>query len=304
MSTIVYMSVSALLSVTTALAIVVRIIANPLSNVFQKQLTAQAAHPLFITTTTFGFLSLLCLIFSLPLHLLSLSPAFWTIMLTVGLLSAAGNALLVKALQLGDLSVLGPINAYKSVVSIILGIALLGEVPGWLGIAGVLCIIAGSYFVLDAGATGQWSWALLHQPEIRYRLAALVCTATEAVFIKKAVLLSSPTIAFVFWCTLGFIVSLLWVAVALRHQWRQQLALVATHRRTYLLLFLSVGLMQLSTNFAFEGIQVGYALALFQLSAVLSVLFGYRFFQETHIRRKLLGAFIMVAGAVLITLAP
>ena len=297
------MSVSALLSFTTALAIVVRIIANPLSNVFQKQLTARSAHPLFITTTTFGLLSVLCLIFSPPLHLLRLPPAFWTTMLIVGLLSAAGNVLLVKALQLGDLSVLGPINAYKSVVSILLGIVLLGEVPGWLGLAGVVCIIAGSYFVLDSGAPGSWSWGVLRQPEIRYRLTALVCTATEAVYIKKAVLLSSPALSFVFWCVLEFVISLVWVALALRHQWRQQLAQVHTHWRTYLLLFLSVGLMQLSTNFAFEGIQVGYALALFQLSAVLSVLFGYRFFQEKNIRRKLLGAFIMVAGAVLITLA-
>lgn len=58
--------------------------------------------------------------------------------------------------------------------------------------------------------------------------------------------------------------------------------------------------MQVATNYAFSGTQVSYALALFQTSALLSVLFGYRFFGETDIRRKLIGAAIMVAGAVLI----
>ena len=60
--------------------------------------------------------------------------------------------------------------------------------------------------------------------------------------------------------------------------------------------------MQLSTNFAFEGIQVSYALALFQISALVSVFFGVHFFQETQLWKKLAGASIMVVGAVLIIL--
>jgi drug/metabolite transporter (DMT)-like permease len=58
--------------------------------------------------------------------------------------------------------------------------------------------------------------------------------------------------------------------------------------------------MQLTTLFAFGKLQVGYALALFQLSALISVVLGYRYFQERHIRKRLLGAAVMVAGAALI----
>ncbi|MEO8522975.1 MAG: EamA/RhaT family transporter, partial [Acidobacteriota bacterium] len=57
---------------------------------------------------------------------------------------------------------------------------------------------------------------------------------------------------------------------------------------------------QLATLLAFGVMQVGYSLALFQLSALVSVFLGYRYFHERHTRRRLLGAAIMVAGAALI----
>ncbi|GAA4463819.1 hypothetical protein GCM10023189_42280 [Nibrella saemangeumensis] len=285
----------------TSLAIIVRIVSNPLSNVFQKQLTQRSAEPLFITSATYGFLSLLCLFFWREIDFATLPTSFWWNAVIISLLAVLGNVFLVKALKTGDLSILGPVNAYKSVVSIVFGMVLLNEVPSWAGMLGVALIVVGSYFVLGSGRRGQgFSWALLKQSAIQLRLAALVCSAIEAVFIKKAMLLSSPVTVFVFWCVLGFIMTLLWIVLALRENWKEQVGLLFSQKITYLALFLSVGLMQFSTNVAFGGTQVGYALALFQTSALLSVVFGYQFFKERDIVQKLVGAAIMVTGAVLI----
>ena len=52
----------------------------------------------------------------------------------------------------------------------------------------------------------------------------------------------------------------------------------------------------------FGRLAVGYSLALFQLSALISVFLGHRYFQERDIRKRLAGAAIMVSGAVLIAL--
>lgn len=52
--------------------------------------------------------------------------------------------------------------------------------------------------------------------------------------------------------------------------------------------------------FTFKQLQVGYSLALFQLSTLISVFLGYRYFQEGNIRRRLLGSLVMVVGAALI----
>jgi drug/metabolite transporter (DMT)-like permease len=67
-------------------------------------------------------------------------------------------------------------------------------------------------------------------------------------------------------------------------------------------LALATGAMQLTTLLTFGKLQVGYSLALFQLSTLLSVFFGYRYFQEGQIPKRLLGAAIMAAGAMLIAL--
>ncbi|MRS61134.1 EamA family transporter [Larkinella terrae] len=285
----------------TTVAIVVRIVSSPLSNVFQKQLTQRAAEPLFVSSATYGFLSVLTISFWPELNLSNLPADFWLSVLIFNLIGVLGNVLLVKAIRTGELSVLGPINAYKSVVSIVFGILLLNEIPSWMGVMGVALIVAGSYVVLDSGQRGRgFSFDILKQPEIQFRLIALVCSAIEAVFIKRAMVLSSPMTTFILWCVLGFVFSFSWVILTLRRRWKEQIAVFSTEKGTYAALFVSAGLMQFSTNTAFGGMQVGYVLALFQTSALLNVLFGYQFFKEKNIVQKLIGAAIMVTGAVLI----
>jgi drug/metabolite transporter (DMT)-like permease len=60
--------------------------------------------------------------------------------------------------------------------------------------------------------------------------------------------------------------------------------------------------MLASTNYTLSHMPVGYALALFQLSILLSVVLGQRFFNELHLFKKLMGATIMVIGSALIIL--
>jgi uncharacterized membrane protein len=206
-------------------------------------------------------------------------------------------------LRSGDLSVLGPINAYKALVSLVLGILLIGEIPTAMGVAGMLLIIAGSYVVLESGATptgGSPFSQFSRNPGVQLRFAALALSATEAVFLKKALLLSSPLTTFLLWCVLGLPLAAAAAGVLLRDRLGDQIVLLRRHWRTYLWLALTTGVMQLTTLFAFGTLQVGYALALFQLSALISVVLGYRYFQERHIRKRLLGAAVMVAGAALI----
>lgn len=287
----------------TTFAVLIRIIANPLSNVFQKQLTHREANPLFVIAATYGFLAVACLGFWPQLRFTGLSTAFWQSMLVVGLFAMVGNVFLVKALHLGDLSVLGPINAYKSVVGLIVGIFLLNEIPGWWGLAGMLLIVIGSYVVLTNKQQRKgFSWGIFQRPEVKLRLAALVFSAIDGAFLKKAIVLSSPTTAFFYWCVFGFGFTLVWILLTMRKQWQRQLHLLFSEKITYLALFLTVGVTQVASNIALADMPVGYALALFQTSALVSVLFGYQFFNEQGILRKLIGAGIMVAGAIMITI--
>jgi drug/metabolite transporter (DMT)-like permease len=280
-----------------------RIISNPLSNVFQKKLTGNSASPVFIILVTHLLLSLAMLPILFQILPIQVGPSFYLNMVLCVLLAIAGNTLIVAALRVTDLSILGPINAYKSIVSLVLGIFLLGEIPTLMGATGILLILVGSYFFIDQGSERTEKNAFIQFFEdkgVQLRLAALILSATEAVFLKKALLLSSPLITFVFWCMLGTLASMVFNLFALKTGLHNQLVTFKQQIFIYLMLALTTGLMQFSTLYTFGVLQVGYSLALFQTSALLSVFFGYKFFQEKNVLQRLLGASIMMIGAIFI----
>lgn len=292
----------------TGVFVVARVVTNPVSNVFQKQLAQRGANPIFIIAATHALLTLVAIpllagIRWIDLSRVELGSPFWTNMAICTLLAVAGNALLVAALERSDLSLLGPVNSYKAVLSLGLGIFLLGEIPTAFGALGVLLILAGSCFVVDRapGQPHRNAFVLFFQDRgVQLRLAALVCSATEAVFLKRAILHATPLTTFLFWSILGLPVAATAVALFARGTARQELSRLNQHWRTYLWLAFTTGLMQATTLFTFGKLQVGYSLALFQLSTLLSVFLGYRYFAERNIGRRLVGAIIMVTGAVLI----
>ena len=209
--------------ILTSVAIILRVLSNPLGNVFQKQLTNRYNHPLLINFLTFLLLSVFCIIPAIQVRWLELPFEFWKYCILAGIVGATGNGFLVKALQCGDLSVLGPINSYKSVVGIIVGIFLLGEIPN------------------------LWGTAEVH-------------------LVKEFKRIKIRDIS------------------------------------SYFYLVLCIGTMQYTTNYVFDHMEVGYALALFQLSTIVSIFLGYRIFKEENITKKLIGSVIMVAGSVMIIL--
>jgi drug/metabolite transporter (DMT)-like permease len=285
----------------TVIAVLLRILSNPFANVFQKQLTAKGNHPLLVNFLTYFFLSLLCLFVVMDVDWQSLPQEFWIYSILGGIVGALGNGFLVKALQGGDLSVLGPINSYKSVVSIIVGIFLLGEIPNVWGLLGIALIIYGSYFVLDT-TEDRFSWSLLKRKEIQFRIWAMILTAIEAVFVKKVILASSAVLSFVTWCWFGALFSFILLFINKVNAVKDVKKINFKDWSKYLYLLICIGTMQLTTNYAFENMPVGYALSLFQLSTIVSVVLGHRIFKETEIKKKLIGSAIMIVGSVIIIL--
>ncbi len=289
-------------TVFIVIAVLLRILSNPFGNVFQKKLTAKGNHPLVVNFLSYFILSILCLPVADGIKWQELAAPFWTYSILGGIAGALGNGFLVKALQRGELSVLGPINAYKSVVGMITGILLLSEIPSVKGLLGVALIIWGSYFVLDT-TEDRFTWALLKRKEIQYRIWAMILTAIEAVLIKKVILYSSPTVAFLSWCWFGAIFSFLLLLVYRigTRQIRQQVQPATLVK--YLLLVICIGTMQMTTNYVLNHMPVGYALSLFQLSTIISVILGHRIFQEQGLLKKLIGSIIMIIGSIVVIAA-
>jgi drug/metabolite transporter (DMT)-like permease len=288
--------------VLITIAVLLRIFSNPLANVFQKQLTSGHHHPLLVNFMTYLLLSAASIPF-IPFIPWKAQPVeFWIYSILGGITGALGNGFLIKALQKGDLSVLGPVNSYKSVVGVFIGIFLLGEIPDFLGLLGIALIIYGSYFVLDT-TKERFTLALLNNIEIRFRILAMILTAVEAVFIKKVILTSSPSIAFISWCCFGALFSFL-LYFAFSPNYKRELREKAfTDPGKYISLVFCIGTMQFTTNYVFKYIDVGYALSFFQLSIIASVLLGHRYFNERNIRKRLFGSAVMIAGSIIIIMS-
>lgn len=282
-------------------AITIRIISNPIANVIQKNLALSRQHPLFINFFSYQILALLSLILLTRNTIAGLAPSFWIYSVLGGIAGAFGNAFIIKALEEGDLSVLGPINAYKSIIGIIFAFLLIGELPNAWGFAGVLLIIAGSYFVLSTGQE-KFSWSILKQPAIRYRMAALVLTGIQAVFDKKIIQSSNLELAFVSWCVFGALFS--WLICIISHVKPSDYfrGMDSNIVIKYLALCAAIALMTASTNYSFKKMPVGEALALFQISILISVFLGYQIFREGGLIKKLAGSVIMIAGSLFILL--
>lgn len=288
---------------TLVLLVLIRVISNPLSNVLQKKLVQNKTSSLFIIFVTHTLLTIAAIPFLKYIFPANLPLEYFIYMLLCAVFAVSSNALLVKALSMSDLSLLGPINSYKSIVSLIIGIFIIHEVPSLMGLSGVILILFGSYFIADNNRNVSTSYSLLkifYDKGVQLRIAALILSATEAVFLKKALMFSTPMSTFGVWCIAGFIISGVVSLLYIKNRFYESIGDSWGKRITYFNLFLTTGLMQLCTLLVFEKMQVSYALALFQISTLLSVFFGYKYFQEKNIKRRLAGSFIMIIGSVLI----
>ncbi len=131
------------------LALLIRIFSNPYSNVIQKRLGQRGFKSLWISFFAYFILSIFCIIPSFGVSWAAFGLDFYKYVILAGVVGALGNWFLVEAIKSGELSVLGPINSYKSVVSILFAFFLLGEIHSLAQFSGIILIIFGSYFIFE-----------------------------------------------------------------------------------------------------------------------------------------------------------
>lgn len=284
--------------------VLVRIVSNPVSNALQKVLTQRGLHSLMVVGSTHLLLSLACV----PVCVQSaedLSTTFWWSISVCAVLAVTSNALLVQAVKLSDLSILGPINAWKAVVSLLPGVVLLGEVPSFAALCGIGLILAGSYVLAGRSHVGGEGCPtrLYADRGVQFRFAALVLSGVEAVFLKRSLLESTPMVTFAWWSVIGLAAAFLGSGIVAQSAERfEQFPVLRRSFGVTLAVAVTSGLMQFTTLVVLADYAVSPALALFQTSALLSVMLGWRFFQERDIVRRLAGSAVMVVGAILIVL--
>ncbi len=315
--------------------IIGRILASSGSAALQKRMAARGLSPTTLFAAGIGVLAVALAPVPIWHPLTGLPQAFWIYVALTALLDVPGNILLAKSFHEGELSVVGPMAAYKPALGLVFAAVWLGEEPSAAGLLGVAIILSGTLFLAPGGQRAGWGAlkALAADPGARWRVLSIALTAIQTVFGKAAINLSSGVDLFLAWTWASAIVAVgiwLWVWTARktshtdnthpsntrdnvnqRHEGTVWLPARATQElqraaRQWGSILALAGLffaLALLSALVYERMFVGYALALFQLSALVNVAIGRSLFAEGHAASRAFASAVMIVGATILILA-
>ena len=277
-----------------------RLLGSVTASVLQKRLLSAGVGTGRLWLVTYGYL-LVPAVGILAASRGMAGPEFWTAALVAALLDVAGNVAMASALRDTDLSIFGPLNAFRPALAWIAGWLFLGEHPTTSGIAGVIILTLGAFWLLwPSGANGSSEGSTGRLRAAAWRLAGLALSTAGAVFLKRATLTGSVGLTLGVWIVGGWLSTLiLWVAT---HRFRSLLwnhavpnlrASLGLHAAVFLV-------MQWLTLEVFRRTLLTYSFAFFQLGMVLQVLIGRWVLREAEFRKRLVACLVMGIGALLV----
>lgn len=203
------------------------------------------------------------------------------------------------ALQKMPLSLAAPLHGLTGVFLIPVGYLILGEVPSVLGLAGVLSIFSGVFFLgrggLEGGLLGSFR-NILATPGSRIILAAAFIV-TIPISVAKILFQYAPPFLVAFYITAAVSLFLLplafygGVGIRIRGNGRLIIGSSLISAVSFALHYTGLSLLP-----------AAYFISVKRVSMLFNVLWGRFVFHEDHIRERTIGALLMVAGVILIAL--
>lgn len=274
--------------------IVLRIFLGPIANVYQKKISNKGANSVFVVFVTYFIISVILFPFLFFINYQNLGIIFWKLIIITSLLDAAGNIFLVKALQTTDLSIFGPINSLKPAVTMIFAIFVINEIPTLNGIIGLIIILLGTIFL-----TYEKTTKFTLSKGILFRVIGIILSATASIYMKKSITYSSVEITLIFWAVISTPLMFLILMLNFKKT-KSNLYILKNNISDYTKLTIIYLIMPYVTLLCFKHTLVSYSLALFQLSSIITLFFGYKYFNEKNIKKKIICSTFMIIGALLI----
>lgn len=245
----------------------------------------------------FVFLSPLLFFIEIP----ELGNGFWPALIIAGTLDLAVAIIYMRALKSSDLSITIPMITFTPLFLLITSPLIVGEFPSTSGVAGILLIIFGAYFMKieerHAGFFAPFK-ALLKEKGPKLMLLAAFIWSITSNLDKIGVLNSSP----IFWAvSANAFISLFLLPIALFKSKKDMLQIPKN-----LSVLVPIGLLSaLALVFQMTAIKltlVAYVISIKRAGVIFGVLFGWLIFKEKGVKERALGAIIMVLGVALIAL--
>lgn len=251
----------------------------------------------------FALCFILIIIFSFGVEWSFEEEIFWKLVIIGGVLNTGSSLLVMKALKMGELSLVGPMATFSPLFILATSPLIVGEFPPFEGLIGVLLIVSGAYILNtqkeDKDFKAPIVFLLNKNKGSLYMLGAAFIWSIGANLDKLGVEASSPLLwaasinAFVILAVLPFV---------LRR--KSTFTEEKVFRPVYLLFAgLAGALVAIFQLYAISMILVVYVISLKRMSAIFEVFIGHFAFKEKDFKKRLLGSLIMTAGAVIIIFA-
>lgn len=280
--------------------VLARVILSVSGNAVQKRLVLNGAPVSLTWIGTYALMLLPSLALALARPAIT-DSSYWSNILLGGFLDAFGNLAMVAALRATDLSVFGPLNAFRPVLALLFGWFFLGELPTVPGALGVGITVSGAMLLLGSTTPGQIA---AQAPQIRHivslRLMGLSLSTIGAVFLKRAANVASAELTLCGWIVCGLVCLVLTALLRKGPRLPDLLRGFNRHRNWLMFHAALFFLMQLLTIRIFQQTLLAYSFVFFQLGMVLQVLVGRLFFSEPAFKRRLAACLVMAAGSALI----
>ncbi len=271
-----------------------------LKDVFSK-LNLKSINPLIV--------ALAMRLFSLPLLLPILlfidipdkGQYFFPALLAGGSLNIIITILYLKAIQHSDLSVTVPMVTFTPLFLLITSPLIVGEFPGYYGIAGIFCIVLGSYMLnIHAARRGFFApfKALFKEKGPRYMLLVAFLWSITANIDKVGIQNSGPLYWVVAISVFLFIGMIPVVLIFAKNDIKQ----ILTNAKELFPVGLFSGMTLIFQMLAIQLTLVAYVISIKRTSALMVVIFGVLIFKEKGFLQRATGVIIMLLGVLLISL--
>jgi len=231
-----------------------------------------------------------------------LGPHYLLALLLGGTLNVLALFQFMRALQASDMSLAIPFISFTPIFLLITSPLLVDDVPGIQDVAGILCIVAGTYILQIQSTQQGWLtplWALVSQPGPRRMLSVALIYSITSNFDKIGVQNSSP----LFWSLSITTVMTIGFFFMFRLMPRPTVAAPLT---PILGILLAIGLFQAMGlyfhNTALSLGSVPSVIAIKRTSILFAVLWGIVFLREPQGKERLAGAILMVVGICILAL--
>jgi bacterial/archaeal transporter family protein len=213
-----------------------------------------------------------------------------------GLATGASWLFYFKAIQLGDVNKVTPIDKSSTVLTMILAVLIFGELVTLTRAAGAVAIAAGTYLMIERKQTG--GQRITHGPWLLYAFLAALFASLTAILGKIGIQGVESTLGTAIRTIVVLIMA--WVVVFVTRK-QGQLRHIDAHSWLFLTLSgFATGGSWLCYYRALQDGPASIVVPIDKLSIVLTVAFSFIFLHERLTRRSLAGLALIVAGTLVL----